>query len=320
MNNIKYIFGFLILLTSLQTYSAECESVSLQFEGSRTQLDQGNIGWCVSYSLADIVSQKLGEAVSPIDIAIKMTEVAKKNYAKNEFEGASESNIKSFFEVTDEFCNELDYTNHDSAKEEFQALIDSYKSFTEINRLKTQLPSSYVAAKESLATGKKLSFFKNLNSSDYLTISESAKDANQYIKELNVKNCKNKLKSDAPLQLVYKDLSSGWDQLEQHETNLKYIKEIVSQRKMMSITIDTSQLFTTKKSFLELIFGAHAVTVVGQSSIKNKCYFAIRDSAFGEEKACSEMKKDGVSCASNQTYWVEESLLAKAVKNSYWLK
>ena len=308
--SIKQFLFCLLLFNSLKLWAAGCETKNLSnspgFKDAQT-ISQIDLAWCYAFSLAHIISQKLGRAVSPIDIAIKANSFFKKQFDKGDFEGIPGRLTEDFVNSLSWVCPETNYTYPDEPFDHYQEEAKQLRKRASSNCHDHQFHSS---------------FFKNLVNVDevFKNIREQQiTEPNEMMLKLNAENCTEKIPVDFKIEVESVSASN-----ENKRAKLSNdLRSTIDDGKMVSFLFDVTPIFHLlqfqQMSFLENLkvhySGNHFATIVGKEEEAGICYYKVRDSAFGN-KCANTKESDQVTCLGDMIYRVPESLLLDTIKST----
>lgn len=281
----------------------------------RKQVYQSDLGWCFAFSNANIVSQKLGKPVSPVDIAIRI--FAKKGVTDfdpgmSDIDGASEIALQELAKDEPYYCSENNYGVEATALS--MPIYDVHRNYKIIKQ---------GCRPEVFFRSDKL--FKNLSNFEevMIAIEKESKNKMDFLNKINSSNCKEKI--DGKLEFEIKSHHAAWNDESAHERSKNYIIKMLQSGKMLSSAIDSTILFDHNISFFKKmrahLLGDHAVTITGMEEKHGQCFIKIRDSALESADMCKKLKLNSeIECAGGQDYDIPEAAFFNALKTTTIVK
>lgn len=313
---IRAVLLFLLFFSSVgesASTDTKCNTVDMSHDegvGNSNDIYQGNSNWCYAYSAATIISQKLKRPVSPLDIAIRNTyNRSVKNPDSDYFwNGASNYDVIELLKKEPYVCSTSDYDPRDPDKnmQSYGMILGAFKP---------------VSGREYENFCEVLSVLKNIKDISELTNAiRSSKTNTEFAKKLNDQNCIDKI--SFPYEFEAKKFSGSWNS-KSLEENGRYLRSKLNDGKILATGVDTSLMFKGRGSWFEDqkahlgLESLHSVSLIGMYEKNGRCFYRVRDSAYGAADMCGEYKRSSeVTCGENATYDVPEDLFLKSVKDS----
>ena len=287
----------------------ECTPVDLRGPKLGAVFNQGNLGWCFAYTTADLISYRIGQKVSAVDLGInfyqKMPEMPR-NDLLSVSSGGNDMGAMSF--AKNEYCseNELPSDNFVIPKECLTSNqnIDASGIFKIIEGIHDRNATSLSSCEVKIISA----LFRN-TSADFIetTMLERSMSSFEKIIQLKEKNCTdkkiiNKLKMRSGMR-------SGADSLIDVDEQLN---------KSNPVSLNYNAYFLLKNSSSNEIAN-HYSSIVGRrhSSENNTCQYLIRNS-WGAD--CSIYPAPYNEQCEEGNIWVDEDVLGDAILGIQFIK
>jgi hypothetical protein len=264
--------------------------------------DQDGVGWCYAYAGADLVSHKLGQNISPVDIAIQYNDTFKNRVHK--YLGKTEDQLTAGYvdkalvkAMNRGFCAESGFSGDNIQHAQLASALAAIEKLKRRSQRKLNC-DEFLQVKST---------FKNLSQYEVDQILEKSTNMS-FIADLNDANCKKRLvlPAGSSVKALRKRAENGRDIVDR-------LDQVLDSKNIAALSYNFA-LIIKNESTAEPLY--HASSIVGRSwnESKKRCEYILRNS-FGRtcyirpDLACTEgyiyVPRDEVANYSTELNYIE---------------
>lgn len=269
--------------------------------------NQSTAACCFAYTASDLISFKIGQTVSALDVAIADNLVKKGGANISATELCNGGSIESAVTSSEArgFCSEKDFPSTDyNSSPKYKDIQASFTRLIEFQKKFDAHPSDSVNCHE--IEGIVAHFFPNQNLKDLLAVVQ-ASNVKTILANLNEKTCLDRIHPHAPLKVT---------EIGDTQVLHQKIHEQVGKGNIIGIEYHVAGLLNEKG--LSMLQGgdSHASSIIGRRFHDGQCELLLRNS-WGSE--CSVYREDLQKNCSGGKVWIPSGDLGRSalIKGSW---